>query len=243
MRRFADLHLCPSFEENFGNVRRFVEKAFKLGYRLVGISLPAHVSEEEVRNLRKFCQEVGVDLATRIDLKPRTRGELIQLLRRLRRKFEIICVSCLSKPVARQAAKDRRVDILSFPALDLRKRYFDEAEAELASNALASLEIDMAPLLSLRGVPRIRLISCLRKEVSIAEKFKVPIIISSGAKDIHLMRRPREYAALATLFDMESSRALVSLSETPLDIVNRNREKLSPNYVAPGIRIIKRGDC
>ncbi len=98
----------------------------------------------------------------------------------------------------------------------------------------------MAPLLLLTGFSRIRLLSRLRREVAIAERFKVPVIISSGATNEYLIRGPHDYAALATLFDMSVSSALRALSENPVAIVERNREKLSPDYVAPGIRVVGR---
>jgi RNase P/RNase MRP subunit p30 len=132
------------------------------------------------------------------------------------------------------------LDLLSFPATALRKRFFDHAEAELASKALSCLEIEMAPLISLTGFPRIRLLSRLRREVEIAERLKVPIVISSGATNEYLLRGPHDYASLATLFDMPLPSALRALSEDPVSMVERNREKLSPYYVAPGIRVVGR---
>jgi len=147
---------------------------------------------------------------------------------------------CPTKDIARQAARDRRVDLLQFSVTNLRKRYFDEAEAELASHAFSSLEIEMASLLLLAGASRIRLFSRLQREVATAEKFRVPIMISSGATDDFLMRGPRDIAALATLFDLSLSSALKALSENPYTTVERNREKLSPDYVAPGIRVVGR---
>jgi hypothetical protein len=37
---------------------------------------------------------------------------------------------------------------------------------------------------------------------------------------------------------------LEAISQNPVSIVKRNRQKLSPNFVAPGIRVIKEGkDC
>jgi len=76
--------------------------------------------------------------------------------------------------------------------------------------------------------------------VAIAERFKVPVTISSGATNEYIIRGPHDYAALTTLFDMPMPSALRALSENPLAIVERNREKLSPDYVAPGIRIVGR---
>ena len=239
-RKYADLHLCPDLG-NDEQVTRMIKKASELGYQLIAIPLPQDFPEEKIRKLQNICK---VDFASRMDLKPRTPNELIRSLRKLRRKFEVIAVMCESKQVARQAAKDRRVDLLNFPGRNRRKRFFDKAEAELASNALGSLEIDIKPLLTLEGPARIRLLSSLRREVRIAEDFHVPIVISSGASNKLLTRKPRETAGLTSLFDLDKSSAINAISKNPLAIVKRNREKLSPNFVAPGIRLIRRGkDC
>ena len=242
-RKYADLHLCPDLD-NDEQVTRMIRKASELGYRLIAIPFPQNFPEEKIRKLQNICKENRMDFASRVDLKPRTPNELIRSLRKLRRRFEVIAVMCESKQVARQAAKDRRVDLLNFPGSNRRKRFFDKAEAELASNALGSLEIDIKPLLTLEGPTRIRLLSSLRREVAIAENFHVPIVISSGASNELLMRKPREIAALTSLFDLDKSLAINAVSRNPLAIVKRNREKLSPNFVAPGIRLIRRGkDC
>jgi RNase P/RNase MRP subunit p30 len=51
-------------------------------------------------------------------------------------------------------------------------------------------------------------------------------------------------AELASLFGLDGSAALAAVSENPVGIVWRNREKLSSGFVAPGIRVVKGGnDC
>jgi ribonuclease P/MRP protein subunit RPP1 len=219
---------------------RVVSTASKLGYTLIAIP-SRKFSEEQIRQVRETSERSNLDFASRVDLRPRTPDELISFLRKLRRRFEIIAVMCESKSVARQAAKDRRVDLLNFPQPDFRRGFFDAAEAELASNCLASLEIDVKPLLTLEGPARIRLLSSLRREVATAREFHVPVVISSGVSDEMLMRRPRELAALASLFDLSRGEAREAVSKNPTAIVKRNREKLASEFVAPGIRIIRRG--
>ncbi len=241
-RIYADLHLCPDLRA-FEQVSHMANKALTLGYRLIAITFPLNYARE-IERLKDLCKETKIDLASRLDLKPRTPNELMHNLRMFRRKFEIIAVTCETKIVARQAAKDRRVDLLNFPSLDFRRRFFDMAEAELASKALASLEIDMKPLLTLEGPARIKLLSSLRREATTAREFHVPIIISSGVSDELFMRRPRELAALASLFDLDEVSAIEAVSKNPVAVVKRNREKLSSRFVAPGIRVIRRGkDC
>jgi RNase P/RNase MRP subunit p30 len=246
MRRvFADLNLLPNLSD-MEQTKRMIAKASELGYRLIAIPVPPSPSlaEKYVQQLRGVCQEKAIEFAARLNLKPKTPKELLQLLRKFRRKFEIIAVICDSKAVARQAAKDHRVDLLNFPFTDPHRRFFDRAEAELASNSQASLEIEIKPLLTLKGPAGIRFLSVLRKEAAIAKGFHVPIVVSSGATSELLLRKPFEMAALATLFDLDKPLALDAVSKNPLAIVKRNREKLSPRFVAPGIRLIKMGkDC
>ena len=242
-RTFADLHLCPETRKSEHTIR-LLEKASKLGYGLVAVTFGQSVASGEIEELRKTCKHIGVDVASRVDLKPRTADDLLRDLRKVRRKFELIGVSCESKSVSRQAAKDRRVDMLFFPSIDFRRRFFDVAEAELASTGVASFEIDLRPLLVLNGPAKIRLLSTLRKEVVVSKHFRIPIIISSGVSEELLMRRPMEMAALASLFDLEQEAAIDAVSKNPVTIIRRNREKLSPRFVAPGIRIIRKGsDC
>ena len=242
-RVFADLHLRLNVKDNAATLR-MINKAATLGFGLIAVPFAPETRMDEITKLREACNEAEIDFASRIDLRPRTNKDLLHQLRRLRRKFEVVCVVCENKAVARQAAKDRRVDLLNFPLLGFRSRFFDRAEAELASNSLAALEIDVKPLLVLEGPARIRLLSSLRREATIAKKFHVPIVVSSGVAEAKLLRRPQEMAALTFLFGLDEASALKAVSQEPVALVKRNREKLSSKFVAPGIRVIKEGkDC
>ncbi len=242
-RKFADLHLCVNGKDP-ALAAKALEKAASLGNSLIAVPIQPETRIDEIANLKRIAKEAGLDFVSRIDLRPRSQNELLSQLRRFRRKFEVICVLCENKETARQAAKDRRVDLLNFPQLDYHRRFFDQAEAELASNSLATLEIDLKPLLVLEGSSRVRFLSCLHKEVAVARDFHIPIVVSSGVSEQVLLRKPREMAALASLFGLDGDLALDAVSENPVAIVKRNREKLSSKFVAPGIRVVKEGrDC
>jgi RNase P/RNase MRP subunit p30 len=241
-KTYGDLHLYPNLN-NLEQASRLIEKASQLGYGAVAVPTPKNV-DVQAPGLRKVCRDFEVDFVSRVDLRPRSPDELLRDLRKCRRRFEIIAVLCDSKPVARQAAKDRRVDLLNFPQIDYRRRFFDSAEAELASQALACLEIDAARLLTLEGADRIRLLSSLRREVATATDFHVPVVVSSGVSDAALVRKPMEIAALSSLFGLTGKLAMDAVSVNPSAIVTRNREKLSSKFVAPGIKLVREGkDC
>lgn len=240
---FVDLHLRLNMKDSSGALR-ILKKAAGLGYSLIGVPLSSEESVDVIAKLQTDCMEIGVDFVSRIDLQPRTQNELMRQLRRLRRKFEVVCVFCENKAIARQAAKDRRVDLLNFPFFDFQKRFFDKAEAELARNGLTALEIDIKPLLVLEGPARVRLLSHLCREVAIAKSFGVPVVVSSGVSMELLLRKPREMAALGFLFGLDEVFALEAVSRRAFAIVERNRQKLNGKFVAPGIRMVREGkDC
>ncbi len=242
-RVFTDLHLRinPKDPQTF---EHFIQRAAKFGYRHISVPFTSEPPIQEIVKLKAICDAAGVDFVLRADLRPRNENDLMHVLRKIRRKFEVICVLCDDKEVARQAAKDRRVDLLSFPSLDYHKRFFDRQEAELASSNLAALEVDVKPLLVLEGPSRIRLLSSLRREVAVAKEFGVPLILSSGVAEERLMRMPRDMASLAFLFGLDEVEALDAVSANPSMIIERNREKLGKRFVAPGISVVAEGaDC
>ena len=178
-RSFADLHLRINPKDQHA-AQRINHKAAQIGYRTISIPFTNDMHENEVAVLKAICAQAGIDFVLRADFNPEPREDLTRFLRKFRRRFEVICISCDSKEVARQAAKDRRVDLLNFPSLDYHKRFFDRAEAELASGSLAALEVDVKPLLVMEGPSRVRLLMSLRREIGIALEFNVPIVVSSG---------------------------------------------------------------
>ena len=239
-RTYADLHVCTNARDA-GQCDRMLKRASELGFRLIGIPTPAALFTEETDRLRRKGKEFGLDIAIRLDLRVASAAELTRCLRRFRRRFELIAVICDSKVVARQAAKDRRVDLLNFPGSYSRSRFFDLSEAELASTAAAGLEIDTKPLLVSEGSVRASLLASLRREVKIAKSFRVPVVISSGASEVALMKEPKALVALSSLYDFDRSSAICAVSTNPAAILRRNKEKLRSRYVSPGISIVKQG--
>jgi RNase P/RNase MRP subunit p30 len=236
-RAFADLHL----KVNPKDPQHAIERAAKFGYRYISVPFTFEPSTVEIENLKTICKTVGIEPVLRADLRPRNENDLMNNLRRLRRKFDVLCVICDNKDISRQAAKDRRVDLLNFPNLDYRKRFFDRSEAELARSGLAALEIDIKPLLVLEGPARIRFLSYLRREIAVANDYGVPLVVSSGVSEERFIRMPRDMASLTYLFGLGEVEALNTVSTNPLEIVLRNREKLGASFVAPGIRLLKEG--
>ncbi|MGB9623146.1 MAG: RNase P subunit p30 family protein, partial [Candidatus Bathyarchaeia archaeon] len=212
--------------------------AHELGYRRIAVSS----DEKSLLQAQSLCDKLGLDLVSRMDLKPANDKELTSLLTRFRRSVEIISIICETKPVLRQASKDHRVDLLNFsPMLKIRSQvFFDRQAAMLASGSNCSYEINVSDILHHVDAQNARLLYIMRLELENAKKRNIPVILSSGAASKLQMREPRGIASLAELIGATEEEGLRMVSDNPNRLVDRNREKLSSSFVSPGVRVVKR---
>ena len=231
MRRFVDLNIRDPGEPRI--LTEMLGLASKLGFK--GIALASERSAPQI--LVDEAKTLGIDIASRIDLRPRNTNELSKDLRRFRRKFEIVAVHCENKAVSRQAAKDHRVDILTYNPLKTGRRRvgFDRQGASLASMSNCAYEVSISDLLE-SSSERARVLVNLKRDIRNATNEGVPVVVSSGAWAPLLMREPRGLASITSLLGLSEDQGLDAVSETPRRILARNREKLGPGFVSPGVK-------
>ena len=220
MRKFVDLHIIPGAS----NVDSMLNQAVKLGFSAIGVS----GTKPKVDN---------IDTVSRLDITPKNQEQLNNMLRNSRRKFEVISVICQNKNVARQAAKDNRVDIIKFP-LDQNKRravWLDHHQANLMKESGCSYEIDIRDLLIHDASTMENRLRRISRETHIASKADIPIIASSGAHKALEMREPKAIASILNLIEVDYEEALNMVSENPYSIIIKNRSKLSKSYIMPGV--------
>ena len=223
MRRFIDLQILP----DRGKTADLLSHARQLGYSAVGC-----VGDKP--------SDAPINVVSRLDIAPRSQQDLGRALNRSRLKHEVISVLCLSKGVARQAAKDPRVDLLRFPGNPSRRKnvWLDRQNASAAGIGGCSYEVVARDLLTQDPGTLGYLIKQLRKEVVNARRYDVPVVVSSGAVSIYGMRDPMSLAALMSLAGLGEEESLDMVSVNPSALVERNRDKLSESYVSPGVRVM-----
>jgi RNase P/RNase MRP subunit p30 len=234
MRHFVDLNIRdPGDTEVF---REMLGLASKLGFK--GIALASESPAPQA--LRDEAQALGIDLASRIDLRPRNANELSRTLRRVRRKYEIVAVCCTSKTVSRQAAKDHRVDILNFPHPKNGKRIgLDHQGASLAAGSNCAYEMTLSDLLDSSVEEWPRTLINMRRDIWNADHEGVPVLVTSGADTPLRMREPRAIASITSLLGITENMGLDAVSENATRILERNRGKLEPGFVSPGVREVR----
>jgi len=237
MRRFVDLHLIPPLKD-LSAIGKMINLAFDVGLSTIAFTFPIDASLEEIEQARLICRKVGVNFASRTDIMPSQPRDLIRALRKVRKKFEIIGVSCGSQTVARCAAKDSRVDLLNFPIES--HSVFDRYSAHFTIPTSAALEIEVIHMTQFQGVERTKIIGKLNRRIEVAKKLHIPIVISSGATSWNTIRGPMDMAALVSLLGLDLQSAIEAASTIPMSILTKNRIKLDSSFVTPGVRFIRR---
>jgi ribonuclease P/MRP protein subunit RPP1 len=221
MREFIDLGVQPK-EDSLESV---IETAKQLGYSRIGVE----------GNKKSDI----LDIVNRVDLNPRNQNELGKQLRKLRYKTEIIVVHCATRSVSRQAARDNRVDFCRFPISGGKRiQYLDRRQAGLMRDSGAGYEVCVQELFVDDRVQLIKRIGIIRKSLNIALKYGLPVVASSGANDPNGLRGPHELASLLSLLGVDEEPAMDMVSTVPNGVIEENRAKLGPNFIAPGVWII-----
>lgn len=211
MRQFTDLHLRPQSQEA---AKQMADLARALGFKQVAFTTPG----------LKAGEDGGLKTVTRIDLDAAKKGDLVDALRRSRRRYDIVAVRCLSKEVARHAARDHRVDILLFPEDPSMRRlnWLDVHEAELAEGTGCAYEVNASEMLGAGPARLAKVISQIKRDLFNAVRHDIPVVLSSGASSPLTMREPRALAALAGLLDVDESYATEMITTNPSALIERS---------------------
>lgn len=232
MRQYADLHLSPSLDD-IANARSMADIFSELDTRVVGLVVPPDRLTPMPPAVDAF-REAGLDVAKRLNLKPRSREELLRSLRRFRNKYEIVAVDCSTQTVSRVAVRDRRVDIVQFPKQGPGSGF----RRNLASTCRAALEFNMSDLSHTPGFEA--RLHRLRREIEIAAETSTSVIGSTNASNPFELRAPRDVAAVLHTLGLSLDAALRGISEIPLEIVRKNRLRMEEPELEEGVKIVRR---
>jgi len=212
-------------------MERLVSLAKHLGFKGAGITQAVN-NKGPTPNSRPF--NTYFDLANGIEIHEDNPAKLHSLLGRYARKVNFVIVRGSADKFNRSAVEATDVDILSLP-FGIKDGGLDHVIAKSASDRGIALEFDVGSLIRYRGGKRVHMIAELEQRLMLARKFKVHIVLTSGAKLIHDMRGPRELIALASLFGMTKGEAIEAMTVTPAAILRKKR--ISDGFIMEGVEL------
>jgi len=237
--KYYDFNVHSEFSEGESSLEEIAKRAKLLGYK--GFCFTSHLKDKnQVKSLKekisKVSKKIGIEIY--IGLEARTTNELVEL-KKIRRSFDFLLVKGSDLNLNRKAVQTKEVDILTHPELDRRDSGFNHTMARLAAENNVAIEIDFREILLSSKNTRAYIMHKIQENVKLCKKFKVPVIICSGAITHWQLKDPKVLISMGCLLGLDIDEAKKSLSTIPEKMINMINERKDEKWIRPGVKIIK----
>ena len=180
-----------------------------------------------------------LNLYYRINLRPNNLKELKKRIKPYNNFSDIISVESMDKNIQIQAAKDSRVDIISFSDQNVIKTISPGIISLIKQNN-SFIEFSLAPIMAKNQAFQSRYLRSLYRAVQLAVQLKVKYIISGNFDDLFDLRHPRALISVChTLLGINLLSAKKAFSENVLTLINRAQARQDKNNIESGVKLIK----
>lgn len=223
---YEGVHAYPDGQ---ATAARLVATAADYGYD--GVVVRNHGDAQGDYDAESLRQEYGIDVASGIEIRTDDAGQASGLIGNYRTKRTVVSVH--GGPLNRFAVEQEQVDVLAHP---MRDGDVNHVLAKAAAENGVHMEFNLARTLRADGGPRVQAIQGLRKLRELVSQYDVPYVVSADARSHLELRGPRELLAVGEIigFDRE---AIEEGLRAWGDIVERNRQRISEEFIEPGVRI------
>jgi len=222
----CNLHAIPDGSDSPSRLALF---ARRLGY--FGIVICNHYGldnafyPEASKNIEKMDVAWGIEVVS-ADIKA-----LKNQISSTRGRVDFLSVHGGTEGVNRAACEDPKVDMLAHP--DSRGQSLSIAAVRAAFQNEVAIGFDLRPMIQLRGSQRSKWFTVFRRNLELARKFDLKMILTTDARSHLDLRAPREMIALAKVAGMEENEAIEALIY-PQKIIDLNRKR----WAAPGVELL-----
>ncbi len=183
-----------------------------------------------------------LNLYYRINLRPNSLNDLKKRIQLYNNFSDIISVESMDKNIQIQAAKDSRVDIISFSDQNVIKT-ISPGIISLTKQNRSFIEFSLAPIMARNQAVQSKYLRSLYRAVQLAMQLKVNYIISGNFDDIFKLRHPRALISVChTLLGIPLLSAKKAFSENVLTLINRVQARQDKNIIESGVKLLNEGE-
>ena len=227
---------------NFKEIEQKLHFCKLLGIQNVIVELENN-GEKMRSDLKRRIEEIpNINVKYRTNINPKNLESLIKKLKGIGQSSNIIVIESVDKKIQIQAAKDSRVDVISFSEPAVLKTIFPGV-ISLTKQNHSFIEFSLAPIIVKNKSLQSKNLRNLYRGVQLANKLNANYIISGNFDDIYSLRHPRALISVChTLLGISLLRAKNSFSKNVVSLLNRVHMRQDRNFIESGVKIINRGE-
>jgi ribonuclease P/MRP protein subunit RPP1 len=222
----CNLHAIP---EGSDSASRLAFAAKRLGYE--GIIISNHSFFNDIFRPRAAFKVKGIDVAFGIEIVANNSKALRNCISIMRAKYAFIAIHGGSEDINRAACEHPEVDVLLHP--EEGKRVLSIAAARSAEQNQVAVGFDLSPLIRLRGITRARRLELIKRNIILARKFNLQIMITTSARSRFDLRTPQELRALAEIAGFEKYE-----TEAALNLPGKILELNKRTWLSTGVELL-----
>ena len=194
-------------------------------------------------DLKRRIEEItNINVKYRTNINPKNLESLIKKLKGIGQSSNVIVVESADKKIQIQAAKDSRVDVISFSEQAVLKTIFPGV-ISLTKQNQSFIEFSLASIMIKNKSLQSKNLRNLYRGVQLANKLNANYIISGNFDDLYSIRHPRALISVChTLLGISMMRAKNCFSKNVVSLLNRVQMRQDRNFIESGVKIINRGE-
>ena len=226
--------------EDFEDTQNRLELCEKLGIKNIIVEPKDNIKRFSFKFRNRLENATSINIFYRINLKINDVEEFKKQMKNYNKFYDIISVESLNKDIQLRAARDSRVDIVSFSDQEILKA-LTPGVISLTKQNNSFIEFSLAPIMIQNKVSQSKSFRSLYRFIQLALKLKANYIISGNFNKLFDFRHPRALISIChTLLGMPFDLAKKAFTANPKLLIERT-QKRHRNDFESGARIITGG--
>lgn len=236
---YFDLHVHSAFSGGESSLEQLAETAKQLGYS--GVCFVFYYQDERQKDIllaevERIGKAIGIE--TYLGFEARSLKEL-NFLAKKRKGFDILLVRGGELELNRAACETPEVDVLTHPEYMRNDSGLDHTCMKFAAKNSVAVEMNFREIAIASKSTRSKVLASIARNMRLAKKYRVPVVLCSGAISHWELKDPECMMSMATQLGLELKEAKKSVSEIPKKIIEKIKERKSKNWIAPGVKVVK----
>jgi len=186
----------------------------------------------------KIKKNANLNIFFRINLRIVNLEDFKKRIKRYNNFSDILSIESLNKEVQLQAAKDSRVDVISFSNPQIIKT-LTPGVISLTKQNNSFLEFSLDSIMITNKINQSKNFRNLYRFIQLALKYKANCIISGNSDDLYDLRHPRALMSICnSLLGISLDKAKKIFMVNPILLLERT-ERHNNNIIEPELRLIK----
>lgn len=237
---YFESRLVVNFDD-FNEIQKRLKFCEKLGIKNVileprgnQLAIPLNIKE-------KIEKKTKINIFYRINLRLNNPEDFKKKIKYFNNFSEILSIESLNKEVQLYAARDSRVDIVSFSDPEIIKT-LTPGVISLTKQNNSFIEFSLAPIMGKNKANQSKSFRNLYRSIKLGLKLKANCIISGNFDEMYDFRNPRALISIChSLLEIPLDKAKKIFKINPILLLEKTQKRRDKNF-EPEVRLIKGED-